>query len=411
MSKTSPLAPARFPTIKAVAGVELTGRAVGLKKTKGVKDLMIAKLAPGTEIAGVYTRSKCPSAPVTWCRSISRHGKARLIIASSGNANAFTGYDGDAVVEETVAEAARLFRVRKDEVYVAATGVIGEALPHDYISQRLAKLKDALKPNGWAAAAAAIMTTDTFPKAAQRTAEIGGKKVTIAGFAKGSGMIAPDMGTLLSFVFTDAKIPAAVLRQMLRQATDRSFNSITVDSDTSTSDTLLFCATGKGPKHPSVTTPGGALVKDFVRALREVCTDLAHQIVRDGEGATKFITINVAGAEDRDAARRIGLSVANSPLVKTAVAGEDANWGRIVMAVGKAGEKADRDALKISIGGFAVAEKGRRLAGYDETPVAAHMKGDHVVIDIDVGVGGSRATVWTCDLTHGYISINADYRS
>ena len=410
MSKISPLAPAKFPKIVPVAGVSLTGRSIGLKKGRGAKDLMIAKLAPGSTIAGVFTRSKCPSAPVMWCRSIQRHGRARLIVCSSGNANAFTGYEGDAVVEETVVEAARLFRVRRDEIYVAATGVIGEVLPADYIPQALKKLVTAPKPGGWQAAAQAIMTTDTFPKAVQRTATIGGKKVTIAGIAKGSGMIAPDMGTMLSFLFTDAKIPAPVLRQMLRQAADRSFNSITVDSDTSTSDTVLLSATGR-VKHPAVTKPGGALIKDFVRALYAVTTELAQQIVRDGEGATKFVTIKVVGAETKEAARKIGLSIANSPLVKTAIAGEDANWGRIVMAVGKAGERADRDALRIAIGGIAVAEKGRRVAGYDETPVALHMQGEEIDIEVDVGIAGGRATVWTCDLTHGYISINADYRS
>ncbi|MCZ6604595.1 MAG: bifunctional glutamate N-acetyltransferase/amino-acid acetyltransferase ArgJ [Alphaproteobacteria bacterium] len=409
MSKISPLAPERFPSIDPVAGVELAGRSIGLKK--GGKDLMIAKLAPGTSVAGVFTRSKCPSAPVMWCRSIQRHGKARLILASSGNANAFTGYAGDAVVEETVIEAARLFRVRRNEVYVASTGVIGEVLPADFIPSRLPKLVSAPKPGGWHAAAQAIMTTDTFAKAAQATAEIGGKTVRIAGIAKGSGMIAPNMGTLLSFIFTDAKISAPILRQMLRKVADRSFNSITVDSDTSTSDTVLLCATGRGPKHAAVTKPGGALVKDFVAALRDVATDLAHQIVRDGEGATKFVTVNVSGAESRDAARIIGFAIANSPLVKTAIAGEDANWGRIVMAVGKAGERADRDALAIAIGGIPVAARGQRVEGYDETPVAQHMKQDHIVIDVDVGIAGGRATVWTCDLTHGYISINADYRS
>ena len=315
MSKISPLAPERFPSIDPVAGVELAGRSIGLKK--GGKDLMIAKLAPGTSVAGVFTRSKCPSAPVMWCRSIQRHGKARLILASSGNANAFTGYAGDAVVEETVIKAARLFRVRRDEVYVASTGVIGEVLPADFIPSRLPKLVSAPKPGGWHAAAQAIMTTDTFAKAAQATAEIGGKTVRIAGIAKGSGMIAPDMGTLLSFIFTDAKISAPILRQMLRKVADRSFNSITVDSDTSTSDTVLLCATGRGPKHAAVTKPGGALVKDFVAALRDVATDLAHQIVRDGEGATKFVTVNVSGAESRDAARIIGLAIANSPRPKS----------------------------------------------------------------------------------------------
>ncbi|MFB3102411.1 MAG: bifunctional glutamate N-acetyltransferase/amino-acid acetyltransferase ArgJ [Alphaproteobacteria bacterium] len=406
----SPLAPKEFPPVKPVAGVRLSGRAVGLKPS-GVKDLMLAELAKGTTIAGVLTRSRCPSAPVDWCRAILPKGRARAIVVNSGNANAFTGAAGDHVVANTVAAAARLIGCRRDEVYIASTGVIGEPVPPDFIAGKLAIVRRGLGVRGWRLAAEAIMTTDTFPKAASRTAQIGGAEVTISGFAKGSGMIAPDMATMLAFVFTDARLPAPVVQKLLRRAADRSFNAITVDGDTSTSDTLLLCATGQARGQPRIGRSSDPALAGFSAALEEVCTDLAQQIVRDGEGAQKFVTVNVRGAESRRAARAIGLAIANSPLVKTAIAGEDPNWGRIVLAVGKAGEKADRDRLSIAIGGVPITEAGQLVPGYDEAPVAKHMKGLEIEMTVDVGVGRGRATVWTCDLTHGYITINADYRS
>ncbi len=406
----SPLAPKGFPRIKSVAGVRLSGRAVGLKPN-GAKDLMLTELAKGTTIAGVLTRSRCPSAPVDWCRAILPKGRARAIVVNSGNANAFTGAAGDRVVANTVGAAAQALGCRRDEIYIASTGVIGEPVPADFIASKLATVRRGLGLRGWRPAAEAIMTTDTFAKAASRTAQIGSAVVTISGFAKGSGMIAPDMATMLAFVFTDARLPAPVLQKLLRRAADRSFNAITVDGDTSTSDTLLLCATGQSRGQPRISRSNDPVLAGFAGALEAVCTDLAQQIVRDGEGAQKFVTVNVAGAESKRAARAIALAIANSPLVKTAIAGEDPNWGRIVMAVGKAGEKADRDRLSIAIGGIAITENGQLMPGYDEAPVARHMKQAEIELSVDVGVGRGRATVWTCDLTHGYITINADYRS
>ena len=407
----SPLAPKRFVTLEPVAGVRLAGRAVGLKKHKGVKDLMVAELAPGTTVAGVLTRSKCPSAPVDWCRAILPRGSARVLVVNSGNANAFTGNAGDLQVAQTAGEAANLFGCRAQDVYIASTGVIGEPRAPDYIASKLAKMKKVLSEKGWRTAAEAIMTTDTFPKMASRKVMIGKAEVTLSGFAKGSGMIAPDMATMLGFVFTDAKIPAKVLQSLIRSANEDSFNAITVDSDTSTSDTALLFATGQAKGQPRITGAGDKVLAEFKAALKDIFVDLAQQIVRDGEGAQKFVTINVRGAESRRAARTVGLAIANSPLVKTAIAGEDANWGRIVMAVGKSGEKADRDRLSVGVGGVEITRNGQLVSGYDEAPVAAHMKGQEIVIDVDLGIGRGRGTVWTCDLTHGYISINADYRS
>ncbi|MDD9917550.1 MAG: bifunctional glutamate N-acetyltransferase/amino-acid acetyltransferase ArgJ, partial [Rhodospirillaceae bacterium] len=338
-------------------------------------------------------------------------GQARAIVVNSGNANAFTGLAGDTVVAETVKATAKLVGCPKDQVYVASTGVIGEPVPPDYIAGKLPGMVRGLKPGSWRAAAEAIMTTDTFPKAATRTAMIGNTEVTLAGFTKGSGMIAPDMATMLGFVFTDAKIPARVLQSILKSGADKSYNAITVDSDTSTSDTVLLFATGKGKRHPAVTSARDAHFRDFRRALDELLVDLATQVVRDGEGAQKLVTIDVSGAVSSASARKIGLTVANSPLVKTAIAGEDANWGRIVMAVGKTGEPADRDKLSISMGGVPITEWGVVREDYVEDPVAEHMKGRNVHIAIDIGLGRGKARVWTCDLTHGYITINADYRS
>jgi glutamate N-acetyltransferase/amino-acid N-acetyltransferase len=389
--------------------VRFATAACGLRY-KGRTDLLVAELAPGSAVAGVFTRSLASSAPVDWCRKALRGGRARAVVVNSGNANAFTGKAGVASVAATVAGAARLFGCRPTEVFVASTGVIGEQLAADKIVAALPALRDRLSASAWAEAAAAIMTTDTFPKGAARRARIGETEVAIAGFAKGSGMIAPDMATMLAFVFTDAKIPAKALQALLVRGNARSFNAITVDGDTSTSDTLLLCATGAA-KHRRIAGAGDPALASFRRALDEVLRDLAHQVVKDGEGAEKFVEIAVTGAASPRAARRIGFSIANSPLVKTAIAGADANWGRIVMAVGKAGEKADRDRLRIAIGGVAVAEKGGAVEGYDETPVVAHMKGRDIRIAVDVGVGKGAATVWTCDFTHGYIDINGSYRS
>lgn len=405
----SPLAPAHFPRLSPISGVRVSGVAAGLKES-GRPDLFFAELAEGSTVAGVFTKSKCSSAPVDWCRSILKHGRIRGLIVNSGNANAFTGKAGDRTVEYTVAAISKRLGCRPNEVYIASTGVIGVPVSKDYIVAKLPAVAKKLGKSKWKEAASAIMTTDTFPKAAMRKIKIDNADVTIVGIAKGSGMIAPDMATMLSFVFTDAKIPAQVLQRLLRDAADRSFNSITVDSDSSTSDTMLLAATGQ-VQHPRVTKVSDPHLKEFREALRDVSIDLATQVVRDGEGAQKFATIDVDGAESAAAARRIGLSVANSPLVKTAIAGGDPNWGRIVMAVGKAGEKADRDRLSIGIGGVAIALDGQLVEEYDERVTGAHMSGSEIEISIDVGVGQGKARVWTCDLTRGYIEINADYRT
>jgi glutamate N-acetyltransferase/amino-acid N-acetyltransferase len=408
--KVSPLAPKSIATLPPVAGVEVAGAICGLKPS-GRHDLFVARLAPGTTVAGAFTRSLCPSAPVDWCRKILKHGKARAIVVNSGNANAFTGKAGDRTVEYTVEAAAKLVGCKKNEVYIASTGVIGVPVPQDYIASKLPAMVKKLSPEGWVEAAEAILTTDTFRKVSSRTAKIGDAEVTIAGMAKGSGMIAPDMATMLGFLFTDAKIPAPVLQKLLTRAVDDSFNSITVDGDTSTSDSVLLCATGQGAKHPRITEAGDPRLRDFKRALAEVAQDLAIQIVRDGEGAQKLVTIEVMGAASRRAARRIGLSIGNSPLVKTALAGGDPNWGRLVMAVGKAGEKADRDLLSVYIGGVKVTENGQLRPDYDEKAAEAHLAGREVTVGVDLGIGKGKATVWSCDLTHGYIEINADYRT
>ena len=406
----SPLAPARFPRLPEIAGLERATLAGGLRY-KGRADLFLAHMPKGASVAGVFTRSSMPGAPVQWCRSILGKGRARAILVNAGNANVFTGRAGLEVAADSAAALAGELGCRPEEVFLASTGVIGEAMDRERLLTCLPRLVGRLGKAGWKPSANAIGTTDTFPKAAWREVEIGGVPVRIAGIAKGSGMIAPDMATMLSFVFTDAKLPAPVLQKALSSACAGTFNAITVDSDTSTSDTVLLCATGAGPRHARIDKLGDPRLKDFRRGLEEVLRDLAHQIVRDGEGASKFIAVSVNGAESRQAARRIGLAIANSPLVKTAIAGEDANWGRIVMAVGKSGERAERDRLTIHIGGVLVAEHGYAAAGYREADVVPHMKGRDIDITVDVGVGRGRATVWTCDLTHGYIAINADYRS
>ena len=404
MNEKSPLAPDSFPDMPLLAGVRLaTGEAA--IKYRGRTDLMVAEMSPNTTAAGVYTQSLTASAPVEWCRKALEGGHAEVLIVNSGNANAFTGKAGVASVERTVEAAADLFSCRPSKVFVASTGVIGEPLPDDRLTAALPGVQGKLDANNWQVAAEAIMTTDTFAKGCTRTADIGGTQVTINGIAKGSGMIAPDMATMLAFVFTDAAIPADILQGMLARGADKSFNAITVDSDTSTSDTLMLFATGEAGNDSA------ASLDDFSAMLDEVLVNLAGQVVRDGEGASKFISVTVTGAEDDLAARRIGLAIANSPLVKTAIAGEDANWGRIVMAVGKAGERADRDQLVIEIGGVRITDGGQVIAGYDETPVVNHMRGSDIDIRVDVGIASGEATVWTCDLTHGYITINADYRS
>ena len=405
----SPLAPARFPALAPLAGVTLATAHCGIRY-RGRRDLMVALLDPGSTVAGVFTRSLTPGAPIDWCRKCLPGGKARAIIVNSGNANVFTGRAGRKTVEETATAMAKLLGCPRHAVYVSSTGVIGEKMGSEKIVAALPAVVAAAREDAWSEAAQAIMTTDTFAKGATATALIGGVPVTINGIAKGSGMIAPNMGTMLAYVFTDASLPAPVLQALLAPATERSFNSITVDGDTSTSDTMLLVATGKA-KHPRITAAGDRRLADFRRALDAVMVSLAQQIVRDGEGAEKFVTIEVTGAASTRAARRIGLAIGNSPLVKTALAAGDANWGRIVMAVGKAGEKADRDRLTIAIGGVTIAKRGEPVAGYDEGPVTRHMAGPDLTIAVDIGLGRGRAVVWTCDLTHRYIDINGSYRS
>ena len=404
----SPLA-LPLPELPPVPGVRVaTGMAEIRYRAR--EDVMAMAFPAGTTVAGVFTKNRCPGAPVEWSRAALKGGKARGLVVTSGNSNVFTGKAGRETCEKTAAAAAELLGCKPKEIFLASTGVIGERLPTEKLVGALPKVFDAVAEAGFAHAAKAIMTTDTFPKAAVRTATIGETTVTIAGIAKGSGMIAPDMATMLSFLATDAKIPAAALQALLKKGCDKSFNCVTVDSDTSTSDTVNLFATGVA-KHPRVPAEGGPILKDFARALNEVLMDLALMVARDGEGAQKLIRIDVTGAVTARSAHKIGMCIANSPLVKTAIAGEDANWGRIVMAVGKAGEPADRDKLSIAVGGTWMARDGGVIDGYDETPVVAHMKGREVAITVDIGLGKGKATVWTCDLTHGYIDINGSYRS
>ena len=398
-----------LPPLPEVAGVRLGVAAAGLRY-QGRPDVMMMEFAEGTTVAGVFTSNKCPGAPVDWCRTALRGGTARALVANAGNANVFTGRAGTEATEATAAAASSLVGSKPTEVFLASTGVIGQVMDHAKLTAALPALHASLSPRGWADAARGIMTTDTFPKASARTAEIGGTKVTIVGIAKGSGMIAPDMATMLCFVATDAAIPPGVLQSCLRRATEASFNNTTVDSDTSTSDTVLLFATGQAG-NPKVAAFTGAALDAFQEQLDAVLLDLALQVVRDGEGAQKLIRIEVTGAVSDSSAKRIGLAVANSPLVKTAIAGEDANWGRVVMAVGKAGEPADRDKLSVGMGGTWIARDGGLLPDYDEAPVVAHMKGRDIAIAVDLGLGKGHATVWTCDLTHGYIDINGSYRS
>jgi glutamate N-acetyltransferase/amino-acid N-acetyltransferase len=407
MAKTparSPLAPERFPEVPPVAGVRYATAEAGIRY-RGRPDLLLIELAPGTTAAGVLTRSTTAGHPVVWDRAILANGRARAVIVNAGNANVFRGAEGDAAVRAEVLAVALALGCAPEEVFVASTGVIGERLPVERIVARVDDLAARLDPDELEAAARAIMTTDTFPKAATATAEIGGVPVRIAGIAKGSGMIAPDMATMLAFVVTDAAVPAPALQRLLAEAADASFNAITVDSDTSTSDTLLLLATGQAGNQEGRSLDG------FAAALLAVLTDLAHQVVRDGEGAQKFVAVTVRGAVDAASARRIGRAVANSPLVKTAIAGGDANWGRVIMAVGKSAEPVEMARLGVAFGGHEVARDGAAVPDLDEAPVAAHLAGREIRVEVVVGDGAGTATVWTCDLTHGYIDINADYRS
>lgn len=403
----SPLA-TPFPALPAVDGVTIRVARAGYKNW-GRCDLTYAELVPGTTVAGVTTQSKCPSPEVEWCRAALTLGNARALVVNAGNSNAFTGNRGRAAVEAIAARTAAHLGCQPSDVFVASTGVIGVPLPIDKAEAGL-DAAFAAPVASWEDATNTIGTTDTFPKAAGTRAVIGDRTVELVGFIKGSGMIAPDMATMLGFIFTDAAVDAGFLQTMLSTANARTFSCITVDSDTSTSDTVLAFATGMAGNAP-LASFDDAGADAFQAALSDLCRQLAHLVVRDGEGASKFITVRVEGASSDASAHRIALSIANSPLVKTAIAGEDANWGRVVMAVGKAGEPAERDKLSISFGGVEVAREGLVVEGYDEAPVAAHLKGTDIDILADIGLGDSCATVWTCDLTHGYISINADYRS
>ena len=408
MSETvSPLA-TPFPSMPPIAGVTLRVARAGYKDW-GRCDLTYVELTPGTAVAGVFTRNVCCSSEVELGREQVKAGAARALVVNAGNANAFTGYRGREAVEAIMTQVAGHLGCAASEVFVSSTGVIGVPLPKDKARAGVTAAL-AAEPCSWEDAARTIGTTDTFPKGAAASAMIGGTTVRLSAIIKGSGMIAPDMATMLGYIFTDAAIDPGFLQELLSAANRDTFSCITVDSDTSTSDTVLAFATGQAGNTPlaSFASPGADA---FAAALRDVCRQLAHLVVRDGEGAQKFIAISVTGAVSDDSARRVGLAIANSPLVKTAIAGGDANWGRVVMAVGKAGEPADRDRLSIGFGGVWAAREGQPLADYDEAPVAAHLAGSEVTVEVDLGLGDGRATVWTCDLTHGYIAINADYRS
>ncbi len=408
----SPLAPETFPNLLPVAGVELGAVAAGLRY-KGRPDLMLACFAPGTQVAGVFTKNKMPAAPVDWCMQALEKtgGTARALVVNAGNANAFTGSKGDKAARVSAESAAKQVGCAPAEVLLASTGVIGEQLDTSSFPKYLKRIHEGLSGAMWQEVAHAITTTDTFPKGCCRVATIDGRPVVISGIAKGSGMIAPDMATMLGFMFTNANVSASCLKQILQDATELSFNSATVDGDTSTNDCVLAFATGKNANTDTIDQADDERLADFIVKFREVAIDLAQQIVRDGEGATKFVTVKITGAENDKAAQIIAKAVANSPLVKTAIAGEDPNWGRLVMAVGKSGERADRDRLAIWIGDQLVAEKGMVTRRYEEAVAATHMKGQEIFLHLDVGVADGAATVWTCDLTHQYISINADYRS
>jgi glutamate N-acetyltransferase/amino-acid N-acetyltransferase len=408
----SPLAPKSVPQLPAIDGVRLATAAAGIRYA-GRTDVMLALFEPGTAVAGVFTRSKCPSAPVEWCRGHLKGGRARALVVNSGNANAFTGKNGRAATKLTADVTAMAVACKAAEVFLASTGVIGEPLDARKFAGVMETLAADAQDDHWPDAARAIMTTDTFPKLATATAKLGKASVTVNGFAKGAGMIAPDMGTMLAFVFTDAPVAAPVLQALLKESVADTFNAVTIDGDTSTSDTLLAFATGTAARRgaPRIGKASDPRLKAFRAAFREVLANLAEQVARDGEGARKLVEIVVEGAVSKPSARRIALSIANSPLVKTAIAGEDANWGRVVMAVGKAGEPADRDRLSIWFGGIRVAHRGERDPTYDEAAVSAVMKKPEIMLKVALGLGRGRDRVLTCDLTKEYVAINGDYRS
>jgi glutamate N-acetyltransferase/amino-acid N-acetyltransferase len=410
-AKVSPFAPTSCPDLPEIGGVRLATAEAGIRY-RGRRDLLLVRFDPPASVAGVFTKSRCASAPVEWCRERLPGGKARALVVNSGNANAFTGMKGRAAVEATARITAEALGCGVEEIFLASTGVIGEPLDPSPFAAHIGRLAQEARAGGFLEAARAIMTTDTFPKVATRRIRVGDGDVLLNGMAKGAGMIAPDMATMLSFVFTDAAIEADALQDCLEHAVSGSFNAITVDGDTSTSDTLLAFATGASAlRGVAGIGASGKALEDFRLALADLCRDLAHQVVSDGEGAGKFVEIEVTGAENDASAKRIALSIGNSPLVKTALAGEDANWGRVVMAVGKAGEPADRDRLSIWFGDHRVAFAGERDPSYSEEAVSAYMKNSRLAIRVDLGLAAGQATIWTCDFTAEYIAINADYRS
>jgi glutamate N-acetyltransferase/amino-acid N-acetyltransferase len=398
-----------MPTI---AGVRLATAEAGIRY-KNRTDVLLAIMDKGTAVAGVFTKSKCPSAPVEWCRAKLKGGKARALVVNSGNANAFTGKTGRGSTALTAKIAAKAVGCSEGEIFLASTGVIGEPLDATKFDGVLGRLAETAEPGDYLAAAKAIMTTDTFPKVATATVKLGKAKVTINGMAKGAGMIAPDMATMLSFIFTDAPIAPAALQALLKAGVEDTFNAVTIDGDTSTSDTLLAFATGAAAEHgaPKISRASDPRLKAFVKAFNQILANLSEQVARDGEGARKLVEITVEGAKTKTSARKIAMSIANSPLVKTAIAGEDANWGRVVMAVGKAGEPADRDKLSISFNGIRVAKSGARDPSYDEAQVSEAMKAPEIAIKVSLGLGKGRDRVLTCDLTKEYVAINGDYRS
>jgi glutamate N-acetyltransferase / amino-acid N-acetyltransferase len=411
-SSVSPLAPKTVPDMPVIAGVRLATAEAGIRY-KNRTDVLLAVMDKGTAVAGVFTKSKCPSAPVEWCRAKLKGGKARALVVNSGNANAFTGKTGRSSTALTAKIAAKAVGCSEGEIFLASTGVIGEPLDATKFDGVLGRLAETAESGDYLAAAKAIMTTDTFPKVATATVKLGKAKVTINGMAKGAGMIAPDMATMLSFIFTDAPIAPAALQALLKSGVEDTFNAVTIDGDTSTSDTLLAFATGAAAAHgaPKISRANDPRLKAFVKAFNQVLANLSEQVARDGEGARKLVEITVEGAKTKASARKIAMSIANSPLVKTAIAGEDANWGRVVMAVGKAGEPADRDKLSISFNGIRVAKSGARDPSYDEAQVSEAMKAPEIAIKVSLGLGKGRDRVLTCDLTKEYVAINGDYRS
>ncbi|MGE0055847.1 MAG: bifunctional glutamate N-acetyltransferase/amino-acid acetyltransferase ArgJ [Hyphomicrobium sp.] len=412
VTKVSPFAPQTLAILEPLSGVRFATAEAGIRY-KGRTDLMVAVMDEGTAAAGVLTKSKTASAPVLWCRKTLKKGKARILVVNSGNANAFTGQKGEDAVALTAEHASAAVDCKPQEVFLASTGVIGEPMDAGKFAHLLQGLVQSAHADAFEAAARAIMTTDTYPKLATRTAMIGNVKVTINGFCKGAGMIAPDMATMLCFIFTDAALPPKVLQELLNEHVETTFNCMTIDGDTSTSDTCLLFATGSAGERgqKAIDNAKSKKLVGFSAALHDLMEDLAIQVAKDGEGLSKFVTFEIEGAKSWEGARKIALSCANSPILKTAIAGEDPNWGRVVMAIGKSGEAADRDKLTIWFGPHCVARNGERAEEYDEKTVAAYMKNSDIVIRADVGVGKSSARVWTCDLTHDYVSINADYRS